>query len=317
MNKIRIGTRGSRLALRQAEMVQEAIRRADAAARTELVILRTKGDKILDKPLNEIGDKGLFVSEFEQALLEDRIDLAVHSAKDLPMHLAQGLAVRAVLPRADVRDVLVVRKGSMLPQKAGIMEDGIQNGRALTETDHSGDFGRSFVLGTGSRRRQIQAQALWNDVTCQLIRGNVESRLRKLEEGSYDGIVLAKAGLDRLNINEQTDCRFDFYALDAQSFLPAACQGIIAVEAGEASAYGKLLAHISDEETYLSFVVEQEVLMQLQADCSEAAAAWCRRQKDALLLDVMYGKRRVFLSCKAGEKEGLLLAKRAAGFVKD
>lgn len=291
-DKIRIGTRGSRLAVKQAEMVQEAIRRADANADTKLVILHTKGDKVLDKPLAEIGDKGLFVSEFEQALLEDRIDLAVHSAKDLPVHPAKGLAIVATLPRADVRDVLVVRKGERLP-------------------------GSSFVLGTGSKRRQLQAQELWENVSCRLIRGNVDSRLRKLEEGGYDGILLAKAGLDRLNINAQTDPRFDFYALDAQKFLPAACQGIIAVEAKAASKYGELFAQISDGEAHLSFTVEQEVLLQLQADCSEAAAAWCRRQEDMLLLDVMYGKNRVSFCCEGTESAGLKMAEKAAVMVKE
>ena len=114
MNKIRIGTRGSRLALKQAALVQEALQAADDGLQTEIVILRTKGDIIQDKPLAEIGDKGVFASEFEQALQEGRIDLAVHSAKDLPMTLAGGLTIAAVLPRADVRDVLVVpKKGRM------------------------------------------------------------------------------------------------------------------------------------------------------------------------------------------------------------
>lgn len=115
MDIIRIGTRGSRLALRQAGLVQEALLHAFHQIRTEIVILHTKGDNILDRPMNRIGGKGIFVSEFEQALLEDRIDLAVHSAKDLPMSLAEGLVIAAVLPRGDVRDVLVVPKGAGLP----------------------------------------------------------------------------------------------------------------------------------------------------------------------------------------------------------
>lgn len=328
-DRIRIGTRGSRLALRQAEMVQEAIARADVCAETELVILHTKGDQVLDKPLVEIGDKGLFVSEFEQALLEDRIDLAVHSAKDLPMRLAGGLAIRAVLPRADVRDVLVVRKGEKLPPKAAAKGAKGQEGRPAPQTGCRESFkcpasqagcressGRPFLLGTGSKRRQIQAQELWKDISCSLIRGNVESRLRKLEEGSYDGILLAKAGLDRLNIGAQTDSRFDFYELDAEQFLPAACQGIIAVEAKEVSRYEGLLERISDAEASLCFAVEQEVLAQLQADCSEAAAAWCRRREDILLLDVMYGKNRASFFCEATKEAGLQLAGRAAEAVR-
>lgn len=297
-NEIRIGTRGSRLALKQAEMVQEAIRRADRAARTRLVILRTRGDKILDKPLSEIGDKGLFVSEFEQALLEDRIDLAVHSAKDLPMNLAEGLEIGAVLPRADVRDVLVVRKGSRLPRR--------------TIEEHAS----SFVLGTGSRRRQLQARALWPDAECRLIRGNVESRLRKLKEGSYDGILLAKAGLDRLGIGESTAAEFAFYALEASDFLPAACQGIIAVEAKKGGVLGSLLAGICDEEAYLEYLVEREVLAGLSADCSQGAGAFCRRQEEGLLLDAMYGQSRVSLSCSRTKEAGLRAARKAAGMLR-
>ncbi|MDE7186615.1 MAG: hydroxymethylbilane synthase, partial [Lachnospiraceae bacterium] len=118
MSRIRIGTRGSRLALKQAALVQEALRKADSRIETEIVILHTKGDKIQDKPLSEIGDKGVFASEFEQALLKKEIDMAVHSAKDLPAVLAAGLTIAAVLPRADVRDVLVVPKGGRRPSLA-------------------------------------------------------------------------------------------------------------------------------------------------------------------------------------------------------
>lgn len=323
MDRIRIGTRGSRLALKQAELVQEAIRQADGGIAAELVILHTKGDKILDKPLAEIGDKGLFVSEFEQALLEDRIDLAVHSAKDLPMHLAAGLKIAAVLPRADVRDVLVVKKDSRLPVEfADRTELPKANGKAVPEKGRSmeGDPGRAseqpFVMGTGSKRRQVQAQRLWSSVSCELIRGNVETRLKKLEDGRYDGILLAKAGLDRLNINAQTDPRFDFHVLSPEDFLPAACQGIIAVEAKDNSAFGDLLMTISDERTYLDFLVEQEVLTQLEADCSEAAAAWCRQKEGSLLLDVMYGENRVSLCKEANKETGLRLAEKAARLVK-
>lgn len=341
MDKIRIGTRGSRLALKQAELVREAIGRVDPQADTELVILHTKGDRILDKPLAEIGDKGLFVSEFEQALLEGRIDLAVHSAKDLPMRLAQGLTIAAVLPRADVRDVLVVKKGGRLPEKftdrfgaCGAEGPTVKAFRENAEPDRLSTYAdenpgvrietaaeqkgqrehEPFRLGTGSKRRQVQAQRLWENVSCSLIRGNVETRLKKLEEGSFDGILLAKAGLDRLGIGQETDERFDFYALCPEQFLPAACQGIIAVEAKEDCACRALLSRISDEETYLAFCVEQEVLACLEADCSEAAAAWCRRQEDGLVLDVMYGTNRAFLAGEAAQ--GPELARRAARRVK-
>lgn len=274
METVRVGTRGSRLALIQARMACRALEEAYGGIRTELVILHTKGDKILDKPLALIGDKGLFVSEFEQAILDGEIDLAVHSAKDLPVETAKGLTVAAVLKRADVRDVLVVKKEGGLPAA-----------------------GKEFLLGTGSQRRGLLARKLWDGVHLKPIRGNVESRLKKLAEGEYDGILLAKAGLDRLGIDACSQPAFSFYPLAPESFLPAACQGIIALEAVEGSKTAQMLAAVSDRETGLVFQVERKVLSLLQADCSEPAAAWCRRGDGALLLDVMYGEDRACGAC--------------------
>ena len=203
MTKIRIGTRGSKLALVQTTLVAEALRACWPGVETETVIIKTRGDRILDKPLGEIGDKGLFVSEFETALLEKRIDLAVHSAKDLPQRLAEGLEILAVPERADARDVLVQVKNK-LP--------------------------KAPVIGTGSLRRRLYVEKLWPGAQVKLIRGNVETRLAKLAKGEYDGIILAKAGLDRLGIIEREKEHFVFQPLDPEVFLPAACQGIIAVE---------------------------------------------------------------------------------------
>ena len=189
---IRIGTRGSQLALKQAVLVQEALKLADGRIETELVIIHTRGDRIQDRPLAEIGDKGIFASELEQALLEGQIDLAVHSAKDLPIKLADGLFISAVLKRADVRDVLVVLKGGRVPHLRGDAleeyeiawpENGEGHGRrTLAEAPHS------FRIGSGSRRRQLLAGQIWENIICTDIRGNVDTRLRKLQEGSYDGM---------------------------------------------------------------------------------------------------------------------------------
>ena len=321
MDKIRIGTRGSKLALRQAALVQEALSCACGDIVTELVILRTRGDQIQDSPLSELGDKGVFASELEQALLAGQIDLAVHSAKDLPMRLADGLTTAAVLPRADVRDVLVVPKGGRVP----VMRRDVCG---------SGDGDHIFRLGTGSRRRQFLAGKVWENVVCEEIRGNVDTRLKKLREGRYDGIILAKAGLDRLGI-----------AFDREE----ACQGILAVEAVEGSAAAGLCKGISDAETALCYAAEREALAQMSADCSESAAAWCRIVKDGgsrkevlsadedfrdeertfaekepetekaadrLLMDVMYADRRVKMTGLVSEAEGIRLARCAAQSVK-
>lgn len=341
MDRIRIGTRGSKLALKQAALVQEALLRFDSGAETEIVVLHTKGDRITDRPLAEIGDKGIFVSEFEQALLEGKIDVAVHSAKDLPMKLADGLAISAVLARGDVRDVLVVPKGGRMPvpirEDAAEGETGAEN-TVDSRKQRAGQEGIKpealrdvFIIGSGSRRRQAQARSLWSDIVCEDIRGNVDTRLRKLKDGSgikYDGIILAKAGLDRLEIERRHGGEFTFYPLAPEAFLPAACQGIIAVEALQDCAISALCGKITDRQTELCFLVEREALAWLAADCSEAAAAWCRQEGEELVLDVMYAGSRKRLSCKAdsgvvrtGEENGLLaaglkMAKKAAWLVK-
>lgn len=367
MNKIRIGTRGSRLALRQAAMVQEAIRQADSGLETEIVVLHTKGDKILDKPLAEIGDKGVFVSEFEQALLAGEIDLAVHSAKDLPMTLAKGLTIAAVLPRGDVRDVLVIPRGGRVPGYVGGIRDACENGdgagaeiRCSHGTlENKKDSRHMFVIGSGSRRRRQQASELWENVICENIRGNIDTRLQKLKNSSrstedhdrnieytaqsktgkieiennnvanYDGLILAKAGLDRLEIPFRYEDEFEFYPLSPERFLPAACQGIIAVETLQDSEIAALCRKVTDADTEFSFLVEREVLAQLAADCSDAAAVWCRLEQGSIILDVMYAGNRQRLTCKTdcsmetteAKKEtrlqlGLAMAKEAAVLVK-
>lgn len=337
---IRIGTRGSQLALKQAALVQDALKQVDSQIETELVILHTRGDRIQDRPISEIGDKGVFASEFEQALQKGQIDLAVHSAKDLPVKLMDGLAISAVLKRADVRDVLVVLKGGRIPHlrrdTAERYEIAFPEDEKVRSLSALAEVPCPFRIGSGSRRRQMLAGQVWENVICADIRGNVDTRLRKLQEGSFDGILLAKAGLDRLGIGSNREDIFDFYPLSPELFLPAACQGIIAIEAVEGSAAAEVCKNITDKETEISYLVEREVLLQLSADCSEAAAAWCRRGKkeqnpeamraadeksmeaeDELILDVMYAQNRVRLTCTAEVEEGRRLARQAAQMVKD
>lgn len=347
MNKIRIGTRGSKLALKQAALVQEALRQADGMIETEVVVIHTKGDKVQDRPLTEIGDKGVFASELEQALLNGQIDIAVHSAKDLPMALAEGLTIAAVLPRGDVRDVLVIPEGGRMPLSAGREEAAVKStekdseivtavkstDRGMNAMEFAGHLDRgvnvegavnvperSFVIGSGSRRRQQQAGQIWKNVVCENIRGNVDTRLRKLKDGSndgtaYDGIILAKAGLDRLGIELEREEGLKFYPLPPEQFLPAACQGIIAVEAVQNSAAAVLCREITDADTELCFWVEREVLAQLATDCRESVAAWCRQEEDSLILDVMYAGKRQQLVSAAEVREGLEMAREAAKIV--
>ena len=264
--RLRIGTRGSSLALAQASQVEQALRAAWPGLETELVILRTKGDQVQDRPLSQVGQKGVFVSEFETALLEGRIDLAVHSGKDLPARLADGLDILAVLPRADARDVLVLpRRGAW--ENDGSEEAALQAFAALPE---------GAVIGTGSIRRQLYGKRLCPQASFRLIRGNVDSRLKKLESGGYDGIILAKAGLDRLGITERERERFLFLPIPECRFLPAACQGIIAVEGRCQDDFLRLAAAVDDRLTRISFETERRALFNFGADCSAPAAAYCR-----------------------------------------
>lgn len=272
--KLRIGTRGSRLALAQAALVEEALRSAWPGLETETVILRTKGDQVQDKPLSQVGQKGVFVSEFEIALLEGRIDLAVHSAKDLPVRLAEGLDILAVLPRADARDVLVLpvrgtddREKSAAPFQRNGENAALQAFAAFPE---------GALIGTGSLRRQLYGKRLCPQADFVLIRGNVDSRLKKLQNGGYDGIILAKAGLDRLGIPEREREHFLFLPIPESAFLPAACQGIIAVEGRCQASLRRLAGAVDDHLTRLSFETERRALLNFGADCSAPAAAYCR-----------------------------------------
>ena len=261
-HEIRIGTRKSKLAMKQTKMVEEAIEKTNPNLQTIPVPFHTRGDKILDKPLWEIGNAGLFASEFEEMIWNGEIDVAVHSGKDLPLRLAEGLSILAVLERDDPRDVLVMPKG----RKA---ED-------------------CRIIGTGSLRRIEFASSVFPKAECRLIRGNVHTRLQKMMAGEYDGIILAKAGLDRLGIAEGE--LYAFRVLATAEFLPAACQGIIVVEGNEK--WQKTIAPINHMPTFFVFETEREVLTSLNIDCSEPAAVFAELIGENIRLRAMYGKKR-------------------------
>lgn len=245
---IRIGTRGSALALAQTDMFIERLRKVYPTIACEKVIIKTAGDKILDKPLMAFGGKAVFVSEFEDAILNGTIDYAVHSAKDMPMELAEGLAITCVLPREDVRDVLLTRRGTKIEELP----------RA--------------VIGTGSLRRQSQITALYGNVHCESLRGNVTTRIQKLKDGGYDGILLAAAGLRRLGLGHDAELSYQY--LDVEKMLPAGGQGIIAVE-GRADGQEYLRA-VADERTALALCVERDMLKRLDAGCHEAVGVYAK-----------------------------------------
>ena len=239
---LRIGTRGSPLALVQARMVQARLAAAlgvDVGA-IELATIRTSGDVIQDRPLAEEGGKGLFTKEIEEALLDGRIDLAVHSAKDMPTLLPQGLMLAACLEREDARDVFISRKAPSL--------DALPHGAAL---------------GTTSPRRQAIAKRMRPDLRVVPLRGNVETRLRKLDEGQADAIILALAGLKRLGLQAQAT-----KVMSVEEFLPAAAQGAIGIEAREKdSRVRDMLARIDHAETSVAVACERTFLAELDGSC--------------------------------------------------
>lgn len=244
---IKIGTRKSKLALAQTNMVVNEIKKYFSSINIEVVHFTTKGDKVLNKPLINIGGKGVFVTEIEDALLNKEIDLAVHSAKDLPLKLQDNLTISAVLKRGNYRDILVTVKGKEI------------------------DFSREIIIGTGSNRRKLAFKNLYPNATFKDIRGNVDTRLNKLYNGEYDGIILAMAGLERLDL--LSDSRFTFTPFDYKDFVPAPCQGIIAIESRN-NDLTEILSKINHKDTFYSFQTERHILNILNADCGMPIGAY-------------------------------------------
>lgn len=244
---IKIGTRKSKLALAQTNMVVNEIKKYFPSINIEVVHFTTKGDKVLNKPLINIGGKGVFVTEIEDALINKEIDLAVHSAKDLPLKLQDNLTISAVLKRGNYRDTLVTVKGKEI------------------------DFSREIIIGTGSNRRKLAFKNLYPNATFKDIRGNVDTRLNKLYNGEYDGIILAMAGLERLDL--LSDSRFTFTPFDYKEFVPAPCQGIIAIESRN-NDLTEILSKINHKDTFYSFQTERHILNILNADCGMPLGAY-------------------------------------------
>ena len=247
---IKIGTRGSELALWQAHHVRDELRRHwGERLQVELVLISTEGDRILDRPLNQIGGKGLFVNAIEEQLVAGAIDLAVHSMKDLPGHLAPGLAIVCTPPREDPRDALCL--GPRLREQLA--------GRPASLAD----LPAGTVLGTTSLRRTALARRLNPALDVRNLRGNVPTRLRKLVAGEYDAILLATAGLVRLGLADRIDAR-----LDPESFCPAATQGILALEAREHDQRVRdLVAPLGDADASVMAAAERSFLARLDGGC--------------------------------------------------
>ena len=240
--KLRIGSRESRLAVIQSRMVMEKIAKAEPAAELELVTMKTTGDKILDKTLDKIGGKGLFVRELDHALREEKVDFTVHSLKDMPMEVPEDLPLAAFSSREDPRDVLVLPEGT-------------------TEID------RSKPIGCSSRRRQLQLKKLFPDMAIEPVRGNVQTRLAKLEAGQFSALVLAAAGLKRLGLEERISRYFS-----VEEVLPAAGQGILAVQTRKGM-NTDCLRLVQDKESACCARAERAFVRALNGGCSSPVAA--------------------------------------------
>ncbi|MHC1480982.1 hydroxymethylbilane synthase [Frateuria aurantia] len=254
---LRIATRKSLLALWQAEHVASLLREHYPELEVELVPLSTRGDEILDRSLASIGGKGLFLKELEVAMLEGRADLAVHSLKDMPVELDAGFSLAAVLPRADAADAFVSERYASLQELPAHAR-----------------------VGTSSLRRQALLRSLRPDLEVVDLRGNVITRLRKLEEGQYDAIILACAGLQRLELGQHIRAR-----LDAPEWLPAPGQAAIGIEAlSEAGEVLGCLAALDDAATHRRVSAERAMNLALGGSCSVPVGAWCVEAGDERLL---------------------------------
>jgi hydroxymethylbilane synthase len=258
LKPLRIGTRGSALALWQARSIARALHET-TGVEPELIIIKTSGDKYQQMSFNQIGTKGVFIKELEDALLEDRIDLAVHSMKDVPTEMPEGLTIAAIGRREDVRDALLSVSGAALaslPQGARV--------------------------GTSSLRRQSQLLHARRDLRMLELRGNVDTRIEKLKRGDYDAIVLAKAGLDRLGLSANIS-----EVLPQEVSLPAAGQGAIGIEARAGDAVTlRVLAALEHSETRSAVAAERAALAGLGGGCQLPIGAWGRVEGGKLLLDV-------------------------------
>ena len=244
-SQLRVATRQSRLALWQAQHVAAKLREAHPGLAVELVPMTTQGDRIVDRSLAQVGGKGLFIKELEIAIAEGRADIAVHSMKDVPSDMPPGMTLAAMLPRADPHDAFVSlrhKSFNSLPQGARV--------------------------GTSSLRRQCQLKYARPDLQLLTLRGNVETRLRKLQENQYDAIVLAAAGLIRLGLEDRITHRFDI-----EQFVPAVGQGIIGIECREADARSiELVRALNDELAWQCCATERAFAFRLQGSCQSPIA---------------------------------------------
>lgn len=278
--KIVVGTRGSKLALIQTNWVVEELKKSNPHVEFEVKVIKTKGDLVTNLPLHKIGDKGLFTKEIEQELLDGVIDLAVHSMKDMPSTLPEGLKFASVPKREDPRDVLVLKDG-------------------YTSIE---DLPKGAKIGTGSKRRTYQLLNHRPDLEIIPIRGNIDTRIRKIQDENLDGVVLAAAGLIRAGLENRIS-----YYLPSDVVVPAPAQGALALEIrANDDKIEEIISHIKDEETEIQVAAERGFLKGVNGSCHVPMGAYCEIKGDRLRLTGLYGDEegnKLIIKSKEGEVE--------------
>lgn len=291
MNKVRIATRKSPLAMWQAYFVKAELERHHPSIEVELVPMSTKGDKILDTPLAKIGGKGLFIKELEVAMLEDRADIAVHSMKDVPMEFPEGLGLHCICQREDPRDAFVSNQYQSLA-----------------------DLPQGAVVGTSSLRRQCQLKAQRPDIKIKDLRGNVNTRLAKLDAGEYDAIILASAGLLRLEMQQ----RIKAY-IEPEQILPAGGQGAVGIECrSNDQQLLKLLAPLNHPATVARVTAERAMNRRLEGGCQVPIGCYAELEGEQLFVRGLVGavdgstviEKQITGSSQQAEQLGLQLAEQ-------
>lgn len=259
--KIIIGSRGSELAMWQAKFVKKELEKKNKNLAVEIKIINTKGDKILDVALSKIGDKGLFTKELEKELLNGTIDLAVHSLKDLQTQIPKGLKLAAVTKRHPVQDVLIARKKGI--------------------TIHT--LPEGATVATGSLRRRAQLLHIRPDIKIEELRGNVQTRIKKFEDSNWDAIILARAGIERLKLNNYISS-----IISVDEILPAVGQGALGIEIHENNIFVfDTLQSISDINTYTAVIAERSLLSTLEGGCQVPIGAFAEVKSNGLYLEAV------------------------------
>ncbi|MGO9378445.1 MAG: hydroxymethylbilane synthase [Dissulfurispiraceae bacterium] len=270
--KIIIGTRASKLALWQAEWVKSELKRLYPGIEVTLNKIKTTGDKIVDVPLAKVGGKGLFVKEIEEAMLRCEADIAVHSMKDVPTEFPEGLHLSVICKREDPRDAFITGRGETA------------NRTGNTPIKKFKDLGQGAIVGTSSLRRSCQLLHMRPDLKIEQLRGNLDTRIRKLDEGQFDAIILAAAGVKRLGWSERIT-----EILSTETSLPAIGQGAIGIECRTEGDINDLIAPLNDPETSICVHAERAFLKRLEGGCQVPIGAYARLNAKILVMEGLVG----------------------------